>query len=49
MLGAGLININDGAKIQSVGNIDFTSVVNLPEGVAGTVSAGTGGDVILTA
>ncbi|MBP5199893.1 MAG: leukotoxin LktA family filamentous adhesin, partial [Schwartzia sp.] len=53
MLGAGVININDGAKLQSVKNIDFTNLVNTGSANAGlnslTASAGTGGDIVLAA
>ena len=32
MLGAGIINIKDGAKIQSTKNLDFTNLVNIQSG-----------------
>ena len=53
MLGAGIININDGAKIQSTKDLDFTNLVNTGTANAGlnglTASQGTGGDIIITA
>ena len=32
MLGAGIINIKDGAKIQSTKNLDFTNLVKIQGG-----------------
>ncbi|WP_028130604.1 hypothetical protein [Selenomonas sp. AE3005] len=58
MLGAGIININDGAKIQSTKDLNFTDLVNIKNGDAISVnsgltgltaSVGSGGDIILTA
>ncbi|SDG25676.1 hypothetical protein SAMN05216584_103125 [Selenomonas sp. WCT3] len=53
MLGAGVINIKDGAELKSTKNIDFSSLVNIGSVSAGlgnlTAVAGTGGDIILTA
>lgn len=53
MLGAGVINIKDGAELKSTKNIDFSSLVNTGSVSAGlgnlTAVAGTGGDIILTA
>ena len=53
MLGAGIININDGAKIQSTKDLNFTDLVNTggaSSGLTGlTASNGTGGDIIITA
>ena len=57
MLGAGIININDGSRLQSTKNLDFQNLVKI--NAADAVSAdlhnitavveGTGGDIILTA
>ncbi|MBQ7516198.1 MAG: leukotoxin LktA family filamentous adhesin, partial [Schwartzia sp.] len=50
MLGAGVININDGAILASTKNVQFTDVVNTgsnPELAFATT--GDGGDIILTA
>ena len=54
MLGAGIININDGAKIRSTKDLDFNSLVNISGGVSAglnglTASQGAGGDIIITA
>ena len=54
MLGAGIINIKDGAKIQSTKNLDFTNLVNIQSGAnagLGTLTKveGSGGDIILGA
>ena len=54
MLGAGIININDGAQIQSTKKLDFTNLVNIEGGGSAglgtlTAVAGDGGDIILTA
>ncbi|MBR1886025.1 MAG: leukotoxin LktA family filamentous adhesin, partial [Schwartzia sp.] len=55
MLGAGIINIKDGAKIQSTKNLDFKDLVNISgdnpvnAGLTLTAATGTGGDIILTA
>ena len=54
MLGAGIININDGAKIRSTKDLDFNSLVNISGGASAglnglTASQGDGGDIILTA
>lgn len=54
MLGAGIINIKDGAKIQSTKNLDFTNLVNIQGGSdagLGTLTKveGSGGDIILSA
>ena len=54
MLGAGIINIKDGAKIQSTKNLDFKDLVNIQSGTnAGlgelTKVEGSGGDIILGA
>lgn len=54
MLGAGIININDGAKIQSTKDLDFNNLVNISGGASAglnglTASNGSGGDIILTA
>ena len=50
VLGAGVINIRNGAKLTSVSNIQFEDVVNhahVPDGL--TVSTGSGGDIVLNA
>ena len=58
MLGAGIINIKDGSKLQSTKNLDFKELVNIKDGnnVSAnanlgdlTAVAGTGGDIILMA
>ena len=54
MLGAGIINIKDGAKIQSTKSLDFKDLVNIKNGTdakLGTLTKanGTGGDIILAA
>ncbi|MBQ8697807.1 MAG: leukotoxin LktA family filamentous adhesin, partial [Schwartzia sp.] len=53
MLGAGVINIKDGAKLQSTKDLNFKDLVNTGSTSAGlanlTASNGTGGDIILTA
>ncbi len=59
MLGAGIININDGARIQSTKDLNFTNLVNIKNengdvttdsGLTGlTASAGTNGDIIIAA
>ena len=54
MLGAGIINIKDGAKIQSTKNLDFKNLVNIQGGAnadLGTLTKveGSGGDIILGA
>ena len=54
MLGAGIININDGARIQSTKNLDFKDLVNIQNGASanlGTLTKveGSGGDIILSA
>ena len=54
MLGAGIINIKDGAKIQSTKNLDFTNLVKIQGGTdagLGTLTKveGSGGDIILAA
>ena len=59
MLGAGIININDGARIQSTKDLNFTNLVNIKNengdvttdsGLTGlTASAGTDGDIIIAA
>jgi len=54
MLGAGIINIKDGAQIQSTKDLNFTNLVNIAGGANSglenlTASAGTGGDIILAA
>jgi len=54
MLGAGIININDGAKIQSTKDLNFNNLVNISGGASAglnglTASNGSGGDIILTA
>ncbi|KHM49696.1 hypothetical protein NZ47_12480, partial [Anaerovibrio lipolyticus] len=50
VLGAGVINIRNGAQLTSVSNIQFEDVVNhahVPDGL--TVSTGSGGDIVLNA
>lgn len=48
MLGAGIINIKDGAKLQSTKDVQFTDVVNT--GSSGiSFAKGAGGDIILAA
>ena len=51
MLGAGVININNGAVLQSTKNVQFTEVVNTGSnsGVAFAEGVGEGGDIILKA
>ena len=59
MLGAGIININDGTRIQSTKDLNFTNLVNIKNengdvtansGLTGlTASAGTDGDIIIAA
>ena len=61
MLGAGIININDGAVIQSTKSLNFKDLVNIKQGSDITTNAGlenisaetavegSGGDIILTA
>ena len=54
MLGAGIININDGAKIQSTKDLNFANLVNISGGTSAglanlSASVGSGGDIILTA
>lgn len=54
MLGAGIINIQDGSKIQSTKGLNFADLVNIQSGASaglGSLSAveGSGGDIILTA
>ena len=48
MLGAGIININDGAKIESTKELNFTDVVNTGSSYA-FATTGSGGDIILKA
>ena len=50
VLGAGVINIRNGAQLSSVSNIQFEDVVNnahIPTGL--TASVGSGGDIVLKA
>ena len=54
MLGAGIIDIKDGSRIQSTKNLDFKDLVNIGGGASANLGslkavAGTGGDIILTA
>ncbi len=57
MLGAGIININDGAKLQSTKSLDFKDLVkiNATDSVSSDLNnitaivEGSGGDIILTA
>ena len=54
MLGAGIINIKDGAQIQSTKDLNFTNLVNIAGGANSglenlTASAGTGGEIVLAA
>ncbi|MBO5590564.1 MAG: hypothetical protein J5923_04925 [Acidaminococcaceae bacterium] len=54
MLGAGIININDGAKIQSTKNLDFKDLVNIQNGANAdlgelTKVEGSGGEIVLAA
>ena len=51
MLGAGIINIYDGARIESTKDLNFTELVGgANSGLTNlTASAGSGGDIILTA
>lgn len=54
ILGAGIINLKDGAKIDSTKNLNFTNLVNINGGASAglgslTAVAGSGGDIILKA
>ena len=49
MLGAGIINIKDGAKIQSTKDVSFTDVVNTGSTGLSFATSVTGGDIILMA
>ncbi len=53
MLGAGVINIKDGAVLQSTKNLDFKDLVNIQGGASAGLTLskveGSGGDIILTA
>ena len=50
MLGAGVININNGAKLRSTKDVQFGEVVNTGSNSGLTFATdGTGGDIILTA
>ena len=50
LLGAGVINIKDGAQLSSVSNIQFEDIVNHPQVPSGlTASTGSGGNIVLNA
>ncbi len=54
MLGAGVINIKDGAVLQSTKSLDFSQLVNIQNGASAGLEGlsavvGSGGDIILTA